>query len=684
MYRDTLPDHGGGGGSPRAVLCLFPLRRRLERGPDQTEENDIPIRASQRHTLNICSSVLTSVAAVLLVAPQPIIAADQGSPDSVPQDLPSLSDSIRSIVESENLPGAAVALVLPGGEIWSRGYGVADRSTERPVTDSTLFRIGSTSKMFVGVAALQQEEWGNIELRDPIRELVPGLPFDNPWEQRRPVRLVHVLQHTAGFDSEHPPEIHALADRRTLLEALGHHPHSRTARWPPGRFFAYSNPGSGVAAYAVQQAAGRPFEDYVRQEIFHPLEMSSATYDREMALRRGLAAGYATAGSERAVEYWRMPAHLRPAGAVSASVRDVARFIRMLIQRGRTEGRRLLDSASVRRMESPTTTLSSKRKGVPVGYGLQSYTDVRNGFVWHGHDGGMDGFSGEAKYLDEHDRGYVALFNVGSGGYWRIEDLIEDFLTRDLRPPEPPDPMLEGGELGRHSGYYVNAAPRAALTRFMTTLTDVRRVTTEGNRLEVSPALGGDPETWVPLGDGRFRGEEDPVATHAVVATDAGRFLQVHGGTDGTYERTAALEVWTRWAGAAASLALMASSLVFALIWGPRALLGRLPPREPLQVRAWPLLSSLGFMTFAAGVVSLLGNSGGRIAAANASTLAVTLGSVVLAGAASIGVVQALRYRDAVSSCFTWWYSILVSAAGLLAAGWLAHHGMLGIRLWVY
>lgn len=650
----------------------------------RTAEDEIRIRESERRALIPGTLMLTSVAAVLLVAPRPIAATVQGSPDSVQRDLATLSDSIRSIVESENLPGAAVALVLPSGEIWSRGYGVAERSTGRPVTDSTLFRIGSTSKMFVGVAALQQQERGNLELRDPLRKLTPRLPFDNRWAEERSVRLVHVLEHTAGFDSEHPPEVYAPGNRRTLREALGYHPHSRNVRWPPGRYFAYSNPGSGVAAFAVQQAAGRPFENYVREEIFRPLRMDAATYDRETALRRGLAAGYATAGSDEPVEYWRMTTHLRPAGAVSASVRDVARFIRMLIQRGRFEGSRVLDSTSVRRMETPGTTLAASRKGIPVGYGLQTYTDVRNGFVWHGHDGGMDGYSGEAKYLDEHDRGYVTLFNVGSGGYWRIEDLIEDYLTRDLRPPQPPDPAPEEVELGRHSGYYVNAAPRTELTRFMTTLTDVRRVTAEGSRLEVGPALGGDPETWVPLGDGRFRGEEDPVATHAVVATDAGRFLQVDGGTGGTFARTPAPVVWTRWSAATASLAVMASSLVFALVWGPRALLGRMPPREPLQVRVWPLLSSLGFLAFAAGVASLLGGSGERVTTLNASTLAMTLGSVALAGAGAIGLVLALRHRGATANRLAWWHSVLVSTAGLVATGWLAYHGLLGIRLWAY
>ena len=637
-----------------------------------------PMKAGPRPGTAVLATAL-----VLLLVPRPAAAGVQGAPDSVPPDLASLSDSIRALVEHEDLPGAAVALVLPGGEIWSRGYGVADRSTGRPVTDSTLFRIGSTSKMLVGVAALQQRERGHLELDDPLRELAPALPFDNPWAGERPVRLAHVLEHTAGFDGEHPPEVYARPERRTLGEALAHHPHSRSVRWPPGRFFAYSNPGSGVAAFAVQRAAGRPFEDYVRDEIFRPLGMETATYDRETALSRGLAAGYATSGSERAVEYWRMPAHLRPAGAVSASAPDVARLVRALIRDGRLDGRRLLDSASVRRMETPTTTLSARRKSVPVGYGLQSYTDVRNGFVWHGHDGGMDGYSGEAKYLAGHDRGYVALFNVGNGGYGKIEDLIEDYLTRDLAPPEPPD-AAGAADLTRHTGYYVNAAPRLGLTRFLTTLTDVRRVTAAEGRLEVAVVPGGDHEAWVPLGGGRFRGEGEPVVTHAVVAADGDRYLQIDGGTAGTYERVPALAVWGRWSATATVLALVASSLVFALAWGPRALLGRMPPEEPLQVRAWPLLSSLGFVAFAAGVVSLLGASGERVTTVNAATLGMALGSVVLAGAAAVGLVQALRHREAVASRLAWWHSTLVSAAGLLAAGWLAWHGLLGIRLWAY
>lgn len=646
-------------------------------------------RRTPRSAASAGALVLALLPALLGAGP----AAVGDAAPAAPADTAALADSIAAVIEEESLLGAAVAVLLPDGRLWTRGFGVADRATGRPVTDTTLFRIGSISKMFVGVAALQQRERGSLELDDPLRELAPDLAFENPWAAGHPVRLVHLLEHTAGFDDLHPAQIFAGREAATLRQNLARHPHARTVRWRPGRFSSYSSPGTGSAALAVGRAAGRPFEALVEEEIFRPLGMRTATYRREEAVERGLAAGYARSESREAVEYWTPPN--RPAGAVNASVRDMARFVRALIRRGTLDGRRVLEPASVRRMETPATGLAALRAGVPAGYGLQSFANERGGFLWHGHTGGMEGYYAVARYLDEHDRGFVALFNTSDPAAGRVERLIEDFLTRDLSPAQAAPASVDPTRLADLEGWYVPATPRYELLRFLETLTGVLRVEATGQALEVGPAPGGGGDRWRPAGDGRFYADGDPVGVQAFVEADGERFLAMEGGEDGNYRRTAAWVVWGRWIGTAAALLLAASGLLFALSWGSRAALGRLelPDGEPLVLRGVPLAASAGFFLFLFGWAGILGGDLVealiRISATNVHTLAVTAGSLLVAVGAPAGLVLSVRHRrlrraDAASTRRVWWHATLVSVGCLLAAAWLAAHGLVGVRPWAY
>jgi len=175
------------------------------------------------HGQQTSPSTLLLLVVFVLVGPNP--AAGQANSSPMPDSVEALSDSIQKILEEEHLPGAAVAIVRSDGTIWLHGFGVADRATGRPVTDSTVFRIGSISKMFVGVTALQLQERGVVDLQDPLRTLAPDLELTNPWAESHPVRLVHLLEHTAGLDGYHPPMIDAPREGLSLRERITYHPH---------------------------------------------------------------------------------------------------------------------------------------------------------------------------------------------------------------------------------------------------------------------------------------------------------------------------------------------------------------------------------------------------------------------------------------------------------------------------
>src|SRR5208282_3447069 len=122
---------------------------------------------------------------------------------SGPKSIPELQTAIEAVLKETRTPGAAIAIVSRDKAEWVAGVGKADVAANKPATAETLFRIGSTSKAFAALAALQLQEEGKLKLTDTIHQWVPDVAFSNPWEATDPVRLVHLMEHTTGFDDIH-------------------------------------------------------------------------------------------------------------------------------------------------------------------------------------------------------------------------------------------------------------------------------------------------------------------------------------------------------------------------------------------------------------------------------------------------------------------------------------------------
>ena len=117
----------------------------------------------------------------------------------VPRTTDELAGRLRGVLAETKTPGLGVALVSRDGVLWQAGLGTADVASGREATAETLFRIGSISKAFVGVAALMLVEEGRLTLETPVRAIVSDVEFENPWESTDPVRVAHLLEHTTGF-----------------------------------------------------------------------------------------------------------------------------------------------------------------------------------------------------------------------------------------------------------------------------------------------------------------------------------------------------------------------------------------------------------------------------------------------------------------------------------------------------
>src|SRR6266498_4543442 len=308
--------------------------------------------------------------------------------ESGPKSIPELRVAIESVLNEFKTPGAAAAIVSRVKVEWLEGIGKADVAANQPVTAETLFRIGSVSKSFAALAALKLQEEGRLKLTDTMRQWVPEVAFTNPWEATDPVCLVHLMEHTTGFDDIHFRE-YALNDPTpiSLPDALAFGASSRVSRWRPGSRMAYCNSGPAVLAAVIEKVSGRRFEDYVQEHFFNPLHMDTASYFYMPEVEQRLTRLYRSDGVTT-YPYWHIA--FRSSGAVNASAKDMANYVRFYLQRGRREGAALLKDSSIERMEM-TETLPSAKLGHVAGYGLYNYAICEGPFVFRGHGGGVMG-----------------------------------------------------------------------------------------------------------------------------------------------------------------------------------------------------------------------------------------------------------------------------------------------------
>lgn len=599
-----------------------------------------------------------------------------------PRTLDELKAAIGRVLVETKTPGAGIAIVTRGQDTLIDGIGKADIAAGRPVTADTLFRIGSVSKGFASLSILKLQEQGRLQLTDPVRKYVTGVAFQNSWESTDPIRIVHLLEHTTGWDDLHLAEYANNNPKPlTLFEGLAYHPDSRTSRWRPGTRMAYCNAGPPVAAYIVEKITGKRFEDYVQENLFGPLHMQSASYLYTPAVRQHLTTLYASDGLHTA-QYIHIT--VRPSGAINASPRDLARYVRFYLNRGAVDGVPIVKPESIDRMERPETTMAA-RDGLRIGYGLSNYTTIDDrGFVWHGHDGGITGGLTEMAYLPDAGIGYAYMINATNGAaFGRIHDIMTAFLTRDLASPPLPAPAPASGELAaRYTGWGEPASPRIQLTYFMDRITGLGRLSLRGQSLVWKP-LRGSARTYVPVTGRLWREIKQPVPTLAFISDMRdGRFVQ----TGALLAMIPAWEAWGEIGGVALIAALLASSVLYALYWIPALLLRRLHAlpggRLYLSVRALPLLAIV-LLVAVAGAFAMAGEDSlqrlGRITAWSISIFALTILFAVTSLAALAVARHARRWplRRGV-----WIHSLLVAAACVALAIYLAYWGVIGLRTW--
>jgi CubicO group peptidase (beta-lactamase class C family) len=409
--------------------------------------------------------LLIWLVAVLVIRPSPSQALTRDQSGSLPltsrtvgsldpQEVGALFDKIvPQQLDEYHIPGAAVAVVQDGEIVFAQGYGFADLEQKRPVVaEQTLFRTGSAAKLFTWTAVMQLVEQGKLDLSTDVNNYLSSFRIPDTYPES--ITLEHLMTHTAGFEDL---SMGAMRARPEGMEPLGTFLARKVpARvYPPGQVTAYSNYGTALAGYIVEQVSGLPFDQYVEQNIFTPLGMGHTTFRQPVpvSLVDELATGYvhlAGAFQPQPFEVYQ----IGPAGGASATVSDMARFMIAHLKDGKYGDARILGEQTAQLMHQRHFSNDPKLTGMAYGF----YELRVNGRLLLTHAGETSFFRSQLCLLHQEDLGLYVVYNAPGGGPAR-QELIQVFFDRfysmtPISVPQPPTGATQRGS--RLAGRYIS------------------------------------------------------------------------------------------------------------------------------------------------------------------------------------------------------------------------------------
>jgi CubicO group peptidase (beta-lactamase class C family) len=612
----------------------------------------------------------------LLGLTAPTLAASEDEERPVPQTLDELRAAISKVMEEHDVPAVGIAMVDETGPVLVDAWGKANIEEDTEANANSMFRIGSTSKMFVALSVLKLVEEGRLRLDDRLADLAPEVEFDNPWEETHPVLLAHLLEHTTGWDDIHLPEYaHNDPTPATLREGLDFHPHSRVSRWMPGSRSSYCNSGPPVAAYIVQKITGQDFEEYVRENFWEPMGMETMTYRLNDDFR---SRGVTLYQDRMPQEYWHIL--MRPSGSINASPVDMAKFASFFVNRGKVNGVQLVSEASLQRMERPATTPAAQA-GQESGYALHNYSSRHKNWVYREHNGGVNGGLTEFSYLPEAKVAHAIMINSGAGAaYLEISDLLRDYETRNLIEPDAPVAVSVEAEHEAIAGLYFPINPRQEVARFIEQPLGVFKLWLEENELRIKPLLGGKSRSYIAASPNLYRNKE----TGAIGVSRVEDPLEgpvVHMGS-AVLKPVSALVAYGQLAIAALWGLSIAISIPYALVWGVRRLRGKIPSGPAIRIRVWPLLAGMSVIAFIALFTIGMGDPFSSLGKPTAISVGIMLLTIIFAMLAALGLFTAIRERGTEMNRVNYWFTTTSSILHCIIVAYLAWFGIIGLATW--
>ena len=370
------------------------------------------------------------LALALLAAQQPALPAD-------------LDGYVAQVMKAFEVPGLSVAVVKDGKVLLARGYGVRRMGDPAPVDGKTQFGIASNTKIFTATALALLVEEGKLAWDAPVIRYLPGFAMYDPFVTRE-LTIRDLLVHRSGLGLGAgdllwwPPSTYTRKEVAQRLRYIKPATSFRSA-------YAYDNVLYSVAGEVIEAVSGLSWEDFVATRILAKVGMAASDVRHSAAGGRGNVAGTHARidGTVRPIAPF-LSDNTNPAGGIMAGAEDMAKWVMVQLDSGRTaDGSRLFSTRTTRELWTIVTPipvgepapelreLRSNFNGYALGLGVRDF----RGRKMLTHTGGLPGYLSRVSMLPELGLGVVVLTNQESGNAFNvITNRILDHFTGATSP----------------------------------------------------------------------------------------------------------------------------------------------------------------------------------------------------------------------------------------------------------
>ena len=430
--------------------------------------------------IRILPAFFSAVIALTSLCPGSTTMAQQvaASLDKNDPELRAVLAQIESDIEKQRqerkIAGLSVAIVYDQDVIFAKGFGYADVDKKVPADTTTIYRVGSVTKMFTALMLMQLRDAGKLNLDDPIEKYLPEFKIKSRFPDARPATFRQVAAHYSGLPIEPPMQIEyenpekfpSVEEQLKSLERV-------EMIVPAMSMFAYSNLGYNIMGLALARIAKQPYTQYVDQHILKPLGMNQSGFALTESMRNRYAVGYTGARPDGTYEkpaYY--PEHGMASGMLYSNVDDLTHFMSLFFREGPAGGKQVLGSYSLREMGIPvavSTDLTKDAKGKPeslwlVGSGIGWQNGVYDGEQLDYKFGGTKGFTCVVIINYARKLGMTVLMNTEGNTYgfgWPALKKLTPVVVKSLERSEAEARRKELPSWQKYTGRYVLTDPNA-------------------------------------------------------------------------------------------------------------------------------------------------------------------------------------------------------------------------------
>lgn len=438
-------------------------------------------------------------------ATTPVDVSAQTATETEP--YPNLATFVDGMMETQfnllDISAMTVSIVKDGEIIFSKGYGIQNREKGIPVTaDKSLFRIGSTSKLFTWTAVMQQVERGNLDLNADVNIYLNK--FQIPATFDEPITLKHILTHTPGFEDgglgyliNYDPD-----KASSIRDFLATYIPARVNK--PGAYGSYSNYATALAGLIVQNVSGIPFDEYIEKNIYEPLGMDHSSFREPLpdTIIDDMTVGYKREAGIYVAQPYEVLGGVRPAGSMASSADDMAKFMMAHLNGGSYGGAQILKPETTKLMHSVLYKGDDRLAGIAHGF----YENYINGHRLVGHGGDTFQFHTDMMIDQEENLGIFVSYQTYSGTKGRsefINTFYDQYYPEPLEAITPPDDFNKRAD--EYAGTYVFWRRNfSTLEKAMSLAGGEFTIAPSGENTLILSGFEG-PRQFVEIGDNLFR-----------------------------------------------------------------------------------------------------------------------------------------------------------------------------------